>query len=116
MEIFLVTPLKEQLTTIFVDEKVWRFINSPDVNQNSISDVIDGCKYKEKGILFPHSISLTCNTDGVPVFSSSNASLWPVYYTINELPIIYRRRYVILHALWSGTGKPNIDCLLKPVV
>ena len=77
---------------------------------------MDGTKYKEKGILFRDSLSLTCNIDGVPVFLSSNVSLWPIYYTINELPLIVRRKHVILHALWSGIGKPRMDCFLKPVV
>ena len=31
-------------------------------------------------------LSLMVNTDGVSIFRSSNYSLWPVYFVINELP------------------------------
>ena len=34
----------------------------------------------------PTNISLVMNTDGAQVFHSSNVSVWPVYFTINELP------------------------------
>ena len=82
----------------------------------AIREIIDGTKYKEKGVSFPNSLSLTCNTDGVLVFSASNVSLWPVYYIINELPLIVRRKHVILHALWNVIGKPRMECFLKPIV
>lgn len=32
-----------------------------------------------------HNISFTLNTDGIPVFRSSNFSFWPLYLMINEL-------------------------------
>ena len=35
---------------------------------------------------FPMNVSLTMNTDGVQVFHSSNYSLWPLFFLINELP------------------------------
>ena len=113
--VFLVMPLKQQLTDLFQSEQIWKYMTTT-TNTTSISEIIDGIKYKAKEISFPSSISLTCNTDGVPVFSSSNISLWPVYYTINELPIIYRRKHIILHALWSGIDKPTMECFLQPVV
>lgn len=34
----------------------------------------------------PQNISFTWNTDGVPVFKSSNSPLWPLYLVVNELP------------------------------
>ena len=33
-----------------------------------------------------NNISLLWNTDGIPVFKSTKSSLWPMLYTINELP------------------------------
>ena len=102
-------PLKQQLTDFFQSEQIWKYMTTT-TNTTAISEIIDGIKYKAKEISFPSSISLTCNTDGVPIFSSSNIILWPVYYTINELPFIYRRKHIILHALWSGIGKPTMEC------
>jgi len=56
------------------------------------------------------------NTDGAPVFKSSNRSLWPVYYVINNLPIEERRKHIILHALWFGCGKPDMTCFHQPII
>lgn len=54
----------------------------------AIRDVYDGDLYrKHLGFLSqPANVSLMINTDGVAVFKSSNASLWPVWVVINELP------------------------------
>ncbi len=75
----------------------------------------DGSVYKKLaeggGILSnPVNISLLWNTDGVPVFKSSN------YSVIKELP--YRQRMkmknAILAGLWFGPGKPNMQVFLRP--
>ena len=31
-------------------------------------------------------ITLSLNTDGIPVFQSSGKSFWPIYLSVNELP------------------------------
>lgn len=56
-----------------------------------IRDVCDGKVYQKlmsaNGFLAdPLNISLTMNTDGPSVFKSSNTSVWPVHFIINELP------------------------------
>jgi len=66
-------------------------------------------------IRFPQTITLTCNTDGVPLFSSSNSSLWPVYFVINELPLKMRLVHMIL-ALWTGQSKSAMETLFNPTV
>jgi hypothetical protein len=62
-------------------------------------DIGEGSEYKKRNIIFPQSISLTCNTDGVPVFSSLNASMWPVYFIVNELPLPLRNLLMLMGAL-----------------
>ena len=64
------------------------------------------------------NISLTWNTDGIPVFKSSKYSIWPLYFAINELPISKRwcNDNLILAGLWFGTQKPNMLTFLKPFV
>ena len=32
------------------------------------------------------NLTLTVNTDGIPIFKSTSLSLWPVFALINELP------------------------------
>ena len=62
------------------------------------------------------NISLTWNTDGVPVFKSSKYNIWPLYFAINELPP--QKRWcsdnVVLAGLWFGSNKPNMLTFLKP--
>ena len=59
------------------------------------SDIYDGEIYQnmyKKGFLKEmNNISLTLNTDGIPVFRSSGYSFWPQFLLINELP--YKMRY-----------------------
>jgi len=61
-----------------------------------------------------NDITLTINTDGAPVFKSSNMSLWPLLAIINEAKR-NKRNDVILCGLWAGK-KPNMDHFLSPLL
>ena len=52
-------------------------------------------------------ITLTMNTDGVPLYNSSSVSLWPVFLEINELPPSERSliQNMIIWGLWQGCLK-----------
>lgn len=66
----------------------------------------------------PVNISLLWNVDGVPIFKSSNYSIWPLYFVVNELPyeLRMRRQNVLLGGLWFGDSKPNMHTFLQPIV
>ncbi|XP_071478459.1 uncharacterized protein [Diadema antillarum] len=87
---------------------------------DDITDITDGRMYKElkrAGILSEReNFSLLWNTDGVPVFKSSQCSIWPVLTMINELPYDMRRRNILLTALWFGSSKPDMSVFLKPFI
>ena len=75
-------------------------------NVNNFEDIYDGKVYRnlsENGgplsNRYPYNLSFTLNTDGIPVFSSSKMSLWPIYLMINELPY-YKRRQAKNDTLW----------------
>ena len=76
-------------------EKIWSRHSS---SSNGYSDICDGEVYKRlvcDGFFSnKNNISLTFNTDGIPVFKSSGFSFWPLHLTINELP--YRVRYIYI--------------------
>lgn len=63
-----------------------------------------------------NNVLLLWNTDGASVFKSSNYSIWPLYFVINELPVHKRwcTHNVILGRLWFGPQKPNMLTFLKP--
>ena len=81
--------------------------------------IYDGELYKHPAgpevLLSPHNLSFTWNTDGVPVFKSSNFSLWPLYLVVNELSPKKRfSKDMILAGLWFGSSKPAMWIYLKP--
>jgi len=119
---FMIYPLENSLRQLLEDQQLGDQLlenNSYSSNRDCrlLSDISDGSEFQRKNTTgFPTSLSLTCNIDGVPVFRSSNTSIWPVYYTLNNLPFEQRRSNILLHGIWSGSGKPNMDCFLTPVV
>jgi hypothetical protein len=115
--VFSVFPLEEQLRLLLEKKHVYEELFKSSLQHGTQKcDIAEGSEYKRRGIHFPVSISLTCNTDGVPVFSSSNASMWPVYFIVNELPLALRHVHMIMAALWVGSGKPSIQGMLVPIV
>ena len=77
--------------------------------KHNIEDIFDGELYRNhfdpKGYFHGTStaargkeihLSLMVNTDGVSIFRSSNYSLWPVYFVINELPPENRYQIILL--------------------
>ena len=63
-------------------------------------------------------LSVIWGSHGAAIFSSSNFSIWPLQLMVNELPYVIRRKHihVLLAGLWFGSGKPNFDSFLKPII
>ena len=112
---FLMYPIDQQLKMLLEKVGIVDRISQRD-KTDTISDIGDGSEYKKLSINFPESLSLTCNTDGIPAFASSNSSLWPIYFVINELPLRLRHVHMMLAALWIGPSKPRMDSYFRPVV
>lgn len=115
---FLEVPVEYQLENIF---KRPNFVNlithrfTRTCISSYIEDIYDGDIYKrlsrKNGPLsrsYPHNISFTLNTDGVPIFKSSKFAIWPVYLMINELPFKVRKQSenMLFCGLWFGESKP----------
>ena len=97
--------IQMQLQQILEKEAMWDSIQSMKEKHRgpSVCDISDGESYqalREECQLLRNKdgISFTMFTDGIPLFSSSNTSLWPVYLLINEIPPAQRfhRRNMIL--------------------
>lgn len=121
LDCFLTLSLKSQLKTKFempqfVDALAYRFQRCK-TDQNNIDDIFDGRMYKANVALQnPNNISLSWNTDGVPIFSSSSFSAWPIQCLINELPPLMRKENVMLVGMWFGPQKPDMATFLKPFI
>lgn len=61
-------------------------------------------------------VSLIFNSDGAPVFKSSNFAVWPIQLIVNEVPINVRNENPITVALWFGKTKPPMEIFLQPFV
>lgn len=124
LSFFVEVPIFVQLQKLFSKEGFYHDIQYRHHRQresDQICDIYDGELYKKLSqypyvLSSPHNISFTWNTDGVPVFKSSNFSLWPLYLVVNELPPKKRfsKDNMILAGLWFGSSKPAMWMYLKP--
>ncbi len=117
---FIYLSLEDQIKNILrmpgiTDELVERQTET----STSVSDICDGFLYPKalSGSETPlRTLTLTFSCDGVPVFKKSPCSIWPLLFTINELPLKMRQDNVLLCGLWFGDKKPHMRTFLKPFV
>jgi hypothetical protein len=117
---FMYLPMLPQLLNLLETRGFGAKLRSSVVveSRDGFSDICDGKHYGNlmNGVLLrdKNSLSLTFNTDGVPLFKSSSVSIWPLQSFINELPIHERKSNFLLSGLWFGSGKPVLSTFLKP--
>lgn len=97
-----------------------------DADSTAICDITSGQFYKhlcQPGQFLDNTsgsfnITLTWNTDGIPLFKSSSVSLWPVYLAINELPPKERflKKNLVVWGIWQGESKPSMNAFLSHFV
>ena len=115
----IASPISKLIET---NSKYYNYIVNERLHEKGhIRDIYDGKRYRE----FVKSLStedqhryatVTFNTDGAPLFKSSNYSIWPIYVMVNELPYNIRTKELILVGLWFGKNKPNMNVFLCPFV
>ena len=73
----------------------------------TISDVVDSELYRNflstdqgKSVLNGNGFTLSLNTDGANPSNKSKISLWPVFLSVNEIPI--EERYCIENVIVAG--------------
>lgn len=121
---FIVFPLESQLRNMMEQEELFSQLTRPNsaAHSSPLTDITDGELYKRvnrniEGQSEHHvNLTLTFSCDGVPVFKKSSYSIWPLLYTVNELPPDLRAKQVMLAALWFGPSKPNCNTYLSPFV
>lgn len=97
------------------DQKMWDALQERHTEtaetDGVIRDVYDGAHYQKHASFLsqPANISLLINTDGIAIFQSSKASLWPVWVMINELPKRLRLHAVVL--ILTSCPSSNFHCL-----
>ncbi|CAF0925433.1 unnamed protein product [Rotaria sp. Silwood1] len=63
-------------------------------------------------------ISIMMSTDGKPLTTSNNSSIWPVVGMIAQIPHPIReyQKNIMLFGLWHSCVSPNPDRLLSSIV
>ncbi|XP_033472879.2 uncharacterized protein LOC117251031 [Epinephelus lanceolatus] len=123
---FIEVPIEAQIRSLFLkpgfQEKLNFRLSRKKKDPNNIEDIYDAEVYKQLvdgggPLSDPKNISLTWNTDGVPIFKSSKFSVWPFYCIINELSFMERtkRENMIFAGLWYGDSKPSMVTFLRPL-
>lgn len=78
-----------------------------------VSDITQSAGYNSLPMT-KDDLSVTWNTDGIPLFESSGHSVWPLLLQVNELPYKERVNNLLLSALWFGIKKPKMNTFLRP--
>ncbi|KAM7297031.1 uncharacterized protein ISCGN_022185 [Ixodes scapularis] len=122
---FVALPLKKQLASLLASKTVSVAVANTleKVSRNddgcATSDITDGHQYRAvraQAGMSSNDLTLTLNSDGSPVFNSSNYSIWPVQVTLNELPPKLRWANVMMPLLWYGKQHPDMTLLLQAFV
>lgn len=82
----------------------------------SFNDVINGKVYKylvKNKVIGKNDMTITWNTDGIALFTSSKKSTYSILVSINELPYGVRKDNIILCGLWHDSRKPLMKMFLK---
>ncbi|XP_064479165.1 uncharacterized protein LOC135392379 [Ornithodoros turicata] len=88
-------------------------------NPAIISDMTSSAGYlalKDSVGLCHGDLTLTINTDGSPLFESSNTSVWPIQFVLNELPPRTRFKNCTLAGLWIAKTHPDMSVFLAKFV
>ncbi|CAF1045397.1 unnamed protein product [Brachionus calyciflorus] len=97
--------------------RITEYSKKSKYGSNLISEIYDGniykCFYEENHelLLNKRIFSLSINSDGISLSSSSDLQIWPVFLSINEIPL--ERRYclenTIVASLIVTHKKPNLN-------
>lgn len=105
MSLGMQSQLKKLLETDGIAESLnYRFIRKK-INESALEDVYDGMLYKKwsapgQPLSNPDNISLSWNTDGIPLGKSSHQQIYPMYVMINELPPKLRVKNMLMVGIW----------------
>jgi hypothetical protein len=119
-EYFIVFPMKQQIKSVLEGCNVEKMRKPADfINAEYSFDLVSGemlqSLYENKEISETDLTGLW-NFDGVPVFSSTQFSMWPFHFTINELSYNDRKKNVLMYGMWFSTKNPRCDTFLQPLI
>lgn len=117
VQVKLYPQILELLSIPTITESLKYRYNRKKSDINTVEDIYDGIQYQKlssaNGFLDKwYNMSFTLNTNGAQVSNSSNASCWPIYLQINELPPHLRKRHMLLAGVYCDIVKPPMNALI----
>lgn len=100
-------------------DRIIEHLNSSREESSEIGDTFHSSIYKKcRSKTERNILSLTLNTDGGKIFSSSKSTLWPIQLVQNYLPpnIRFLRENVLLVGIYCGKTKPKSSAILIPLI
>lgn len=122
---FTIFDIKEQIRHIISKTKdslgknLMEIKNKLLSSSNVITDIVDGKVYRnlwKSGALSFGDLTIMFNTDGSPIYKSSNVSVWPIQFIVNELPTGERFQHAGVGGLWFGAQHPDMLAFLDKFV
>lgn len=122
---FVILDLKKQFLSLIAQVKGALFDNLCKLREAAIdgcevmSDITTGAMYqalRRDRLLNWMDLTVVFNTDGSALYKSSNASVWPIQMTVNELPLPLRSRHSVLAGIWFGHKHPDMLLFLGKFV
>ena len=111
---FLYMPLHDQVKELLESGYLEREMVSRDRDEH-LRDSVDGEMARQLSEAPDLSrLTINWNFDGLPIYKSSNASLWPILIQINELCPKARKEQMLMCGLWFGAKKPLWATYSKP--
>jgi hypothetical protein len=91
-------------------------------DRSAFNDIYSGEKYStlvdQRHLGQINQLSMNINYDSVARYSANNLSLYPLWATINEIPIEdrFKSKNIFLLGVYFGTLKPNPNVFLAPLI
>lgn len=123
VKVFYELPIEQQIRFLFehrgLADVIDKYREQRSTIRGKICDVADGSEYARvwRGVAARYKITLILNTDGVQPHKSSGAKLWPLMFTIMEVPPVLRSSFIIVWGIWFDKKlKPDMNMFLEPFV
>lgn len=115
---FISLNMEYQIKTLLSDKSIRSMIDNElkkqnEKSENHIRDICDSDRYIDDNYIASKKLNgdivltLNVNLDGAPLFKSSQHSFWPIQCVINEIPISFRHKIVLLGGLWYTSVEPT---------
>ena len=111
---FVYLPIGDQMKDLLQSGYVEEHMLKESDELGRVGHNLNGMRYRRNPSL--DTLTINWNFDGLPIFKSSGASLWPILAQINELRPDAKKEQILLCGVWFGTKKPNWLSFSKPFV